>query len=142
MHTSIVVPSQGAQAVEDAVRLAISNGHWDFQELVRVFESLGSLGWYNDACVRSVLMQFSQTPLLEAHAPLLLPLARTCVALRIHHAPLLHKMVLWYGWCHAYLKTKPIPSDQLDELIELGDLLCELSFQSLELLSILTENLK
>merc|ERR1711964_834565 len=91
--------------------------------------------------MRSVLLQFSQTPLLEAHAPLLLPIARTCVALRVHHAPLMHKMVLWYGWCYAYLWTKPLPSDQLDELIELGDLLSKLSFQSLELHSILAENL-
>jgi len=126
----------------EAVRTAVSNGHWDFQQLVGVFESLGHLGWYSEPCVHAVLAQFSQTPLLEAHAPLLLPLARTCVALRVHHAPLLHKMVLWYGWCYAYLREKPLPSDQLDELIELGDNLCELSFQSLELLNILSENLR
>lgn len=125
-----------------AAQRAIDAGHWDFHQLVGALDSLGKLGWYSDGVVSAALGQCTQTPLLEAHAQLLFPLARACVALRIHHAPLLHKMVLWYGWCNAYLRPKPLPDTQVEELIHLSEQFCELSFHSLELVDILTENLK
>lgn len=126
----------------NAVRKAIDSRKWDFQEVVSVFNSLGCLGWYDDLAVAAILAQCVQTPFLEPHALLMLPLARSSVALRVHHAPLLHKMVLWYNWCYRFLRSKPLHSDLLDELLEFADRLLELSFQSLELHGILAENLK
>jgi len=102
---------------------------------------MGRLGWYDDAAVASVLALCMQTPLLEPHAPLLLPLARALAALRVHHAPLLHKMVLWYKWCYTYLRPKPLPTDQIEELLAFSGHLLDLSFQSLEMHGVLAENL-
>jgi len=135
-------PEQMPARATEAVRLAVEGGQWDFPQVVDVLESLGRLDWYADATVAAVLAQCARTPLLEAYSPLLLPLARSCAELRVHHAPLMHKIVLWYNWCYAYLRPKPLPADQLDGLLGLAEQLCELSFQSLELLGVLADNLE
>eukprot|EP00927_Polykrikos_kofoidii_P043364 TRINITY_DN37437_c0_g1_i1.p1 TRINITY_DN37437_c0_g1~~TRINITY_DN37437_c0_g1_i1.p1 ORF type:complete len:1206 (+),score=153.05 TRINITY_DN37437_c0_g1_i1:77-3694(+) len=126
----------------DAVKRTIEAGHWGLPEIVEVLGSLGSLGWSSDACLASALSQCMEIPLLETHAQHLLPLFRACTALRVHHAPLLHKFVRWHVWCHTYLRPKPLSSPQLDELIMLAEELLELSYQSLELHGIVAENLK
>eukprot|EP00440_Ansanella_granifera_P065547 gb/GFBE01071084.1/.p1 GENE.gb/GFBE01071084.1/~~gb/GFBE01071084.1/.p1 ORF type:complete len:1164 (+),score=235.66 gb/GFBE01071084.1/:1-3492(+) len=126
----------------DAVRQAVEAGQWDFQQAVSVFDALGKLGWYGEPAIASLLGYAAETPFLEPHAPLMLPLVRACTSLRVHHAPLLHKVVLWYCWCYAYLWPKPLPSEKLDELLELAEHLMELSFQSLEIQGVLAENLK
>lgn len=132
------LPDAAAQAVKQVVE----GGKWDFDQVVRNFDDLGRLGWYNEPAVAAVLAQCMQTSLLEPHAPLLVPLARACASLRVHHAPLLHKMVLWYCWCHTYLRPSPLPTEQVDELLEFAGHLLELSFQSLELQGILAEQLR
>eukprot|EP00931_Biecheleriopsis_adriatica_P046932 TRINITY_DN27012_c0_g1_i1.p1 TRINITY_DN27012_c0_g1~~TRINITY_DN27012_c0_g1_i1.p1 ORF type:complete len:1148 (+),score=248.42 TRINITY_DN27012_c0_g1_i1:73-3516(+) len=129
-------------AATEAVRKAASAGHWDFQQVVGALDCLGKLGWYSESTVAALLAFVAETPLLEPHAPLMLPLVRACTSLRVHHAPLLHKVVLWYCWCYAYLWPKPLPSEKLNELLELAEHLMELSFQSLELQGVLAENLK
>jgi len=130
------------EATCEAVRKAVQTGQLDFQQVVGVFDCLGKLGWYGEQAVAAVLGFLAETPLLEPHAPLILPLVRACTSLRIHHAPLLHKVVLWYCWCYAYLWPKPLPVEKLEELLELAEHLHELSFQSLELQGVLAENLK
>lgn len=125
-----------------AVRQAILGSSWDFQQIVSSLGSLGKLGWYSDASVAAALSGLLRTPLVEAHAPQMLPLVRSCVDLRVHHSPLLHKVIVWYAWCNAYLRLKPLPTYQVDELIDLAEHLIQLSFQSLELQGIITENLK
>lgn len=129
-------------ALCEAVAQAVQSSKWEFEQLVAAFDSLGRLDWYAEPLVASMLAQCARTSLLEPHAPLLLPLSRAFVSLRIHHAPLLHKMVLWYCWCYAYLKPKPLPSEQLEEMLDFTEQLLELSFQSLDLQSILAENLR
>lgn len=124
-----------------AVRQAVKAGAWEFEQVVGIFESLGRLGWYDEQAVAAIIGQCANAPLLEPHAPLLLPLVRACASLRIHHAPLLQKVVLWYCWCYNYLWTKPLASQELDELLELADHLSDLSFQSLELHGVLAGNL-
>uniref|UniRef100_A0A7S1L8G7 RAP domain-containing protein n=1 Tax=Alexandrium catenella TaxID=2925 RepID=A0A7S1L8G7_ALECA len=128
--------------VTAAVREAVEAGRWGLAEAVGVFDSLGQLNWYDERAAAAILAQCARTPLLEPHVPLMLPLARASAALRVHHAPLLHKMVLWYCWCYTYLRPKPLPTEQLDELLEFAGHLLELSFQSLELHSVLAENLR
>ncbi|CAE8590019.1 unnamed protein product, partial [Polarella glacialis] len=95
-----------------------------------------------ESAVAAILNQIAETPLLEPHAPLMLPLVRACTSLRVHHAPLLQKVVLWYCWCYAYLWPKPLPAQKLEELLELAENLSELSFQSLEIQGVLADNLK
>jgi len=128
--------------VAAAVREAVESGRWGLAEVVSAFDCLGRLDWYDEGAVSAVLSQCTRVPLLEPHAPLMLPLARACAALRVHHAPLLHKMVLWYCWCYTYLRPKPLPSEQVDELLEFAGCLLDLSFQSLELHGVLAENLR
>lgn len=129
-------------AALEAVRKVVAARSLDFLQVVTLFESLGKLGWYSEPTTAAVLNFLAETPLLEPHAPSMLPLVRACASLRVHHAPLLHKVVLWYCWCFAYLWAKPLPSEKLDELLELAEYLMELSFQSLELQGVLAENLK
>eukprot|EP00929_Paragymnodinium_shiwhaense_P107938 TRINITY_DN7428_c0_g1_i1.p1 TRINITY_DN7428_c0_g1~~TRINITY_DN7428_c0_g1_i1.p1 ORF type:complete len:558 (+),score=126.57 TRINITY_DN7428_c0_g1_i1:317-1990(+) len=126
----------------EAVQKAVQGSKLDIAHVVDLLGSLGKLGWYSDGAISAALTRCSQTPLLEAHAPLILPLARACADLRVHHAPLLHKLVLWYGWCYTYLRPKPLAQDQLDELIDIAHQFLELSFQSVELHSVLADNLK
>lgn len=130
------------RAATEAARVAVETGAWDFEQVVSAFESLGKLDWYNEAALGAMLANFARTPLLEPHAPLLLPMSQACVSLRVHHAPLLHKMVQWYCWCYTYLRPKPLPAEHLDELLEFASNLLELSFQSLELHAVLAENLR
>ena len=112
----------------------------EFPTLVRLFDSLSHLGWYTEKAIVPLLTQCMQTR-LETQTPQLLLLLRACAAARVHHAPLLHRVATWYKWCCTYLKPNPLPQAELQELVDLSDLLCDLSFQSLELLESLTENL-
>lgn len=130
------------QATNDAVRKVVQDGKWEFEQVAAGFESLGKLDWYCESSVSAILASLAQKPLLEPHAPMLLPLSRACFNLRIHHAPLLHKMVVWYCWCYTYLRPKPLPSEHLDEMLEFAEHLIALSFQSLELQGVLAENLR
>jgi len=130
------------QTTTEAVTQAVQSGKWDIEQVVTGFDDLGKLDWYSEDTVSAILTFLTQKPLLEPHAPLLLPLSRACVNLRIHHAPLLNKMVIWYNWCYTYLRPKPLPSDLLDEMLEFSGHLLELSFQSLELQRVLAENLR
>ncbi|CAJ1353620.1 unnamed protein product [Effrenium voratum] len=51
------------------------------------------------------------------------------------------EVVTWYCWCYAYLWNQPVESEKLEELLELAEQLMDLSFQSMELQGVLTENL-
>lgn len=125
-----------------AVRKAVEAGSWDFDQVVNVFDSMGRLGWYDEQMVAAIISQCASAPLLEPHAPLLLPIVRACALLRIHDAPLLRKVVLWYCWCYNYLWSKPLASESLDDLLELAENLSDLSFQSMDLHGVLAQNLK
>jgi len=127
--------------VTGAVNQAVRAGGWNIEQVVHNLDQLGRLDWYSDTTAAAMVAQCTQTPLLEPHAPLLVPLSRACAALRIHHAPLLNKMVLWYCWSCTYLRPNPLPQPQVDELLEFAGHLLDLSFHSLELQGVLSEQL-
>jgi len=133
---------QAQPAFTEAAYQAMREKMWNFTEVVSIFNSLARLGWSSEALLAAILAQCVQTPFLEPHLPLMLPLARSCVELRIHHAPLLQKMVSWYSWCCTYLRPKPMTADDIGDLLEFANQLLELSFHSLELQTILADNLK
>lgn len=134
--------TQAQPAFTNAAHQAMKGNMWSLTEVVSIFSSLSRLGWYSEALLAAILAQCVQTPFLEPHVPLMLPLARSCVELRVHHAPLLQKMVSWYSWCCMYLRPKPMSADNVSDLLEFAHQLLELSFHSLELQTILADNLQ
>jgi len=139
---SYLVFSRAPLAATAAVQRVIEAEQCDFHLLMGLVISLGKLDWYSEAFAKAFLRQAMRTQLLEGHSRSLVPLAGALVELRMHHAPLLNKIVHWYTWCCKYLWPKPLSKEDVDEALALGRHLHDLSFQSLAFLDVLAENLE